>query len=30
MQNWGEHHDVMEALTLFTQAYISMCGISLG
>lgn len=26
----GEVHDVMEALTLLTKAYISMCGISLG
>ena len=26
----GEHHDVMEALTLLTKAYINMCGFSLG
>ena len=26
----GEHHDVMEALTLLTKAYINMCGYSLG
>jgi hypothetical protein len=26
----GEHHDVMDALTLLTKAYISQCGISLG
>ena len=26
----GEQYDVMEALTLLTKAYISMCGISLG
>ena len=27
---FGEHHDVMEALTLLTKAYINMCGYSLG
>ena len=26
----GESHDVMDALILLTQAYISQCGISLG
>ena len=26
----GEHHDVMDALSLLTHAYISQCGISLG
>ena len=26
----GEHHDVMEALTLLTKEYINMCGYSLG
>lgn len=26
----GELHDVMDALKLLTQAYISQCGISLG
>ena len=26
----GEHHDVTDALTLLTKAYISQCGISLG
>ena len=26
----GDHHDVMEALTLLTKAYIKMCGYSLG